>query len=104
MVRKSYEQLQEQIKALQEQADKVRAGELEEVLADVREKVAKYGLTEADVFGRKRAGSKQAAKTGAKEPSVAKYRDPKSGAEWSGRGRAPGWIVNARNRDRFLIA
>jgi DNA-binding protein H-NS len=33
-----------------------------------------------------------------------KYRDPKSGAEWTGRGRAPKWIATARNRDRFLIA
>ncbi|MDP1329472.1 H-NS family nucleoid-associated regulatory protein, partial [Klebsiella pneumoniae] len=30
-----------------------------------------------------------------------KYRDPKTGATWSGRGRAPAWI--GKNRDRFLI-
>lgn len=36
-----------------------------------------------------------------------KYRDPVSGAEWSGRGRAANWIVayeaEGRSRDEFLI-
>ncbi|RBB35975.1 hypothetical protein DPV79_26880 [Burkholderia reimsis] len=29
---------------------------------------------------------------------------PKTGETWSGRGRAPLWIHDAKNRDRFLIA
>jgi DNA-binding protein H-NS len=32
-----------------------------------------------------------------------KYRDPKSGASWTGRGLAPKWIAGAKNRDQFLI-
>jgi hypothetical protein len=36
-------------------------------------------------------------------PQPALYVDPKSGATWSGRGRAPAWIANAKNRSRFLI-
>ncbi|WP_234775318.1 H-NS family nucleoid-associated regulatory protein [Paraburkholderia tropica] len=31
------------------------------------------------------------------------YPDPKSGATWSGRGRAPAWIASAKDRTRFLI-
>ncbi|WP_442854270.1 H-NS histone family protein [Acidovorax sp. Leaf84] len=31
-----------------------------------------------------------------------KYRDEKSGATWTGRGRAPAWIAG-KNRDDFLI-
>lgn len=31
-----------------------------------------------------------------------KYCDPVSGATWSGRGRAPGWIAG-KDRDDFLI-
>lgn len=38
-----------------------------------------------------------------KGPQPAKYQDPKSGATWSGKGRAPGWIANAKSRDKFLI-
>jgi DNA-binding protein H-NS len=33
-----------------------------------------------------------------------KYRDPASGATWSGRGHAPSWIKDAANRDAFLIS
>jgi DNA-binding protein H-NS len=36
------------------------------------------------------------------QPVKAKYRDPASGATWTRRGRAPGWIRN-RNYDDFLI-
>lgn len=32
-----------------------------------------------------------------------KYRDPKTGATWTGRGLPPKWIAAAKNRDRFLI-
>ncbi len=31
-----------------------------------------------------------------------KYQDPKTGATWTGRGRAPAWL--GKNRDKFLIA
>ncbi|WP_375542284.1 H-NS family nucleoid-associated regulatory protein [Paraburkholderia sp. CNPSo 3274] len=31
-----------------------------------------------------------------------KYRDPRSGATWSGRGRAPGWIAGTK-LERILI-
>jgi DNA-binding protein H-NS len=32
-----------------------------------------------------------------------KYQDPASGATWSGAGRPPAWISEAKNRDAFLI-
>jgi DNA-binding protein H-NS len=35
--------------------------------------------------------------------SAAKYQDPKTGATWSGRGRAPGWIAKVKDRTRFLV-
>jgi DNA-binding protein H-NS len=33
----------------------------------------------------------------------AKYRDPESGATWSGRGPAPRWLASAKDRTKFLI-
>ncbi|MDN7880053.1 H-NS histone family protein [Burkholderia aenigmatica] len=99
MTKKTYSDVKAQIEALQVEADALRAQEVETVLADVKAKVAEYGLTEQDVFGKKRAGSAKA-----KTASAPRYRDPKTGATWSGKGRAPSWIVSARNRDRFLIA
>ncbi|MGF6596326.1 DNA-binding protein H-NS [Paraburkholderia sp. GAS448] len=38
-----------------------------------------------------------------KGPQPAKYRDPKSGATWSGRGRAPAWLAGSRDLSKFLI-
>jgi hypothetical protein len=37
-------------------------------------------------------------------PQPAKYRDPKSGATWSGRGRAPAWLSDVKDRTAFLLA
>jgi DNA-binding protein H-NS len=59
----------------------------------------------------KAVGKKTASKTvGAtagkgqpKGPQPARYRDPKSGATWSGRGRAPAWLAGAKDRSNFLI-
>ncbi|MFP3562907.1 H-NS family nucleoid-associated regulatory protein [Paraburkholderia sp. SIMBA_030] len=93
----SYKELKAQLKKLSEEAETARLAELQAVIEHVRAKVAEYGLTVEDIFGRQRA-SRRATKT----PVPPKYRDPKTGATWSGRGRAPDWI-KGRKRDRFLI-
>ncbi|MFM0218114.1 H-NS histone family protein [Paraburkholderia caledonica] len=36
-------------------------------------------------------------------PQPALYRDPKTGATWSGRARPPAWIANVKDRTKFLI-
>ncbi|MFP3429759.1 H-NS family nucleoid-associated regulatory protein [Paraburkholderia sp. SIMBA_061] len=36
-------------------------------------------------------------------PQPALYRDPKTGATWSGRARPPAWIANVKDRSKFLI-
>ncbi|WP_084162768.1 H-NS histone family protein [Paraburkholderia bannensis] len=97
----TYKELKAQIAKLEEQAAVARQSEYAVVLAEVREKVAEFGFTERDIFGqgrRHRPGG-----VGRGTPVAAKYKDPKTGATWSGRGRAPAWIANAKNRDRFLI-
>ena len=33
-----------------------------------------------------------------------KYQHPKTGATWTGHGRAPAWIADAKDRTKFLIA
>lgn len=92
----TYKELKAQAEALAEKAEAARLAEFQAVLEEVRTKVAEYGITEKDIFGRRRGQSTNA-------PVKAKYLDPKTGATWSGRGRAPAWIKDAKNRDRFLI-
>ncbi|WP_338510335.1 H-NS histone family protein [Burkholderia gladioli] len=92
----TYQALKAEAQALAEQVEAARLREFQAALDEVRAKVAEYGMTERDIFGRSRARS-------AKARVRPKYRDPKTGATWSGRGRPPEWIKDAKNRDRFLI-
>lgn len=74
-----------------------RRAEITEAISKVKELVTAHGLTHQDIFGGKR-GPK--AKTGG---TVApKYRDPATGATWTGRGKAPKWI-EGRDRSKFAI-
>ncbi len=91
----TYAELQEQIKKLQDEAERVREAEIESVLADVKGKIKQYGLT-AEQLGfatatRKTKGNKAAAKE-----STVMYR--KGDLTWSGaaRGRKPAWVVEAQ--------
>lgn len=95
----TYKELKAQLAELESQAAVARQQEFETVLADIRAKVAEFGYTQQDIFGsrRGRAGLSHHA-------APPKYRDPASGATWSGRGRAPNWIKDAKNRDKFLIS
>jgi DNA-binding protein H-NS len=101
--KRSYGDIQQQIQQLQQEAEQLRAEEAAGVLEDIRAKVATYGFTERDIFGRKRA-AQNGKKPQARAAGEAKYLNPKTGQTWSGRGRAPAWIASAKNRDRFLIA
>lgn len=94
----TYKELIAQKAKLEEQIETARAKELEAVIQQVRQTVAEYGLSAEDLGLAPRRGRR----AGAKAPVPPKYRDPKTGATWSGRGRAPAWI--GKNRDRFLIA
>ncbi|REG60851.1 DNA-binding protein H-NS [Paraburkholderia sp. BL6669N2] len=101
------ESLQAKIQKLQAQADSLVAKESSAVIEKIRHLMAKHGLTIADIdahTGGKKRGPKPGAKASPKaRSSVPRYRDPKSGATWTGHGRAPSWIAAAKNRDKFLI-
>lgn len=43
------------------------------------------------------------AKPAAKRTVPPKYRDPETGATWTGRGLPPAWIAAAKDRNKFLI-
>jgi DNA-binding protein H-NS len=101
------EQIQAKMKQFQAQADAMLSKQSSAVLETIRGLMSKHGLTTADIdahVGGKKRGPKQGAKAAAKAASsVAKYQDPKTGATWTGHGRAPVWIANAKDRAKFLI-
>jgi len=101
------ESLQAKIERLQAQADALRAKKSSAVIQKIKNLMAEHGLTTADIdahTGGKKRGPKPGATAAAKAPSaVAYYRDAKTGATWSGRGRTPRWIANAKDRSKFLV-
>ncbi|MBN3767850.1 H-NS family nucleoid-associated regulatory protein [Burkholderia sp. Ac-20365] len=102
------QKVQAQIAKLQAQAEALAARQSSGVIAKIRDIMEKHGLTTADIDahigGAKRRGRKPGVKAAAQtSTSAAKYRDPKSGATWTGHGRAPAWIASAKDRNKYLI-
>ncbi|MGQ0730361.1 H-NS histone family protein [Acidovorax sp.] len=93
----TYKELVAQREALELQIAKARALELSEAVSQVRNLIAEHGLTQEDVFSAKSGRTGKI--TG---PVPAKYRDPVTGATWTGRGRAPLWIAD-KDRTQFAI-
>lgn len=104
----TYAQLKKQMEQLAKQAEAALKAEKDVVLAKVRDAVGSFSLTVEEVFGmsaKKKAKSSKPAGTkrvpmGAGQ---AKYVDPKTGATWSGFGRAPAWIASVKDRTKFLV-
>jgi DNA-binding protein H-NS len=114
--------LQSQIEKLQKQAADLKSKEFNSTVADIRAKMAAYGITMKDLGGK--AGAKKgkpgrpakASKTGktAKPrkskasgvPVAAKFRGP-NGETWSGRGLTPKWlsalIATGRSKSDFAV-
>ena len=88
-----------QLAALQAQREEIRKSELKTAVDKVRSLVAEYGLTESDVFPPAR-GARSTSTAGTKV--APKYRDPATGATWTGRGKAPKWI-EGQEREKFAI-
>ncbi|MFD1559600.1 H-NS histone family protein [Paraburkholderia silviterrae] len=102
------------IAKLQKQAATVAEKQASTGLTKIRDLMHKHGLSVADIesFVGKKHGRKSSASAAggvAKAPRASgyhvapKYADPKTGATWTGRGRAPAWISEVKDRSKFLI-
>jgi DNA-binding protein H-NS len=95
-----YEELQAKIADLQAQAAKVKEEEKEQAIGMARTMISAYGITARDLGLDKALKVKTGPKPGNKVSP--KYRDPASGATWSGRGKTPRWI-NGADRSQYAI-
>ncbi|AEF90264.1 histone family protein nucleoid-structuring protein H-NS [Delftia sp. Cs1-4] len=80
---------------LEAQIAAAQAARKAEGIAQARALIGEYGLTAADIFpapGKKAKGS----------VGAPKYRDPATGAIWTGRGKPPNWI-NGQDRTNYLL-
>ncbi|WP_198084393.1 H-NS family nucleoid-associated regulatory protein [Variovorax sp. E3] len=103
---KTYTQIQQQIKDLQAQADRLRKKEADGVLARIQEAISVYGFTAKDFTfptdsGTHAPGNRKRKANGAapqsskvKQPAVAKFKD-EHGNTWGGRGPRPAWFKTA---------
>lgn len=107
--------LEKEILRLQKQAAALEQKQRVPVINEIVRRMREYDITPEDIeaaFNRKGRGpAKSATKTGAvskaRTPVPPKYRNPETGATWSGRGKPPRWISDAegegKSRDSFLI-
>jgi DNA-binding protein H-NS len=98
------EAIQELIKKLEAQAQALKTKAASGVLKQIHDLMARHDLSIDEVAGFLGKASGKAKANAAGKADSAKYVDPKTGATWSGRGRAPAWIANASDRTAFLAA
>jgi DNA-binding protein H-NS len=98
--------IEAKIAKLRAQAEAMTKKEMSAAVTKIRDLMQQYGVTTADLEPSVTSGrtGRVRGSTPKTVDAVIKYRDPKTGAGWSGRGRAPAWIANAKNRDRFLVS
>lgn len=95
-----YLELLEKKKALDAQIEAVRTEERTAVVEEIRQKMLDYEIDLKEIAPGKRGPGKAVKKSSSVAP---KYRDPESGATWSGRGKPPRWLAG-QPREKFLIA
>jgi DNA-binding protein H-NS len=110
------EKIQANIKKLQVQADALIAKKAQAAVDQIRKLMLEHGLTTEDIEAKAKAKREGKAASGAavsaKSPKVSvslgskvppKYQHPKNGATWTGRGSAPAWIADVKDRTKYLI-
>lgn len=95
----SLQELLKQKEELDAQIEALRKAEVSNVISQIRALMAEYQLSVMDIAGDSGARAPKARKSSSVAP---KYRDPVSGATWSGRGRSPTWL-QGRDKSEFLI-
>jgi DNA-binding protein H-NS len=95
-----YEEIQSKIEELKAQAEIVKREEKQQAIDMARAMIQSFGITAKDLGLDKSPKAKSGPKPGNKV--AAKYRDPQSGATWSGRGKTPNW-VNGADRSVYAI-
>lgn len=116
------EQIDEKIAKLQSQAEALRLKRSQGIVKQICALMSEHGITTDDIQTYARAsgdGSDKISKgrvsipgaspegkltTSVQSKSAPKYRHPKTGATWTGHGRAPSWIANVRDRSKYLVA
>jgi DNA-binding protein H-NS len=93
-----YHELLNQIAQLNQQAEAIRRQEIGGIVTEIRQLMAQYQLTAADLGFFSETPRMKATRA----PVPPKYRDPMSGKTWSGRGLAPKWVAALAEQGKTL--
>ena len=115
----SLKSIKKEIEKLQKQATNLESKSRRPVINSIVRSMKEYNISPEEIqaaFGSplnatktpRAAKTAKPAKSGAPKKAVpVKYRHPESGATWTGRGKAPLWIVesekNGQLRQQFMI-
>ncbi len=91
----TFHELLAQRAALETEIQTAKAEERSTALTEVKRLVDKFAFSTREIFGTN--------KTRKRQPAEPRYRDPGTGAMWSGRGRTPAWI-DGKDRSQVQIA
>jgi DNA-binding protein H-NS len=89
----SLQELLQQKAAIDRQIADAQSATRAQAIANIRALMSENGLTAADISAASTAPRKPAKTNGTKV--APKYREPKSGQTWSGRGLKPRWLSEA---------
>lgn len=92
---KSREQLLEMRKEIDLRLAQIEKEERKAALEALQEAARARGFTLEELTGAKGKS--------ARPKAPAKYRDPASGKEWSGRGRRPAWLAGVQDLSKYEI-
>ena len=97
----TYRQLKQQIAQLEKKAAIAMKEEARKVIETIKQQIAEFGLTAADLglAIARRTGARTA--KGRKLVLTPKYREPGTGKTWNGHGKRPGWIVTAQKKGKL---
>jgi DNA-binding protein H-NS len=117
----SYKELKFQAEDLMRQAEAARKAETGSAIAEIKAKMAAYGISLEDLGGKAKAARGRKPKAGkaakpakvtaklakARKPVAIKYRNSETNETWTGRGKPPTWLkaqeAAGRKRDEFLV-
>jgi DNA-binding protein H-NS len=93
-------EIEKKIEELKAQAEQVKHEEKRQAIEACKAMILSYGVTAKDL-GLDKVKGKTGPTPGRK--IAAKYKDPVSGALWSGRGKTPRWFNGSLNPSVYAI-
>ena len=95
----TYAEIQKQIAELQSAAEQARKTEIADAKSKIASIMQEHGLTFEDLGASVKVKSAKGKEKAAVAPQ---FKNPETGDQWSGRGRAPRWL-DGKDKEQYRI-